>query len=65
MFRALLIVLFLAAPAVADNPPRYHKDGATVAKFHASKLPAPKPARKSAPQPSYRYIVNHYHVKGS
>jgi len=63
-FRAFLIVLLLATPALADNPPRYHKGGATVARFHASN---PKPVKQPKPsKPStdhIRYIIRHYHVK--
>ncbi len=53
MFRAILIVLLFASPSFADAPPRYHKGGATVAKFHATKLPKPKPA----PQASIRHVT--------
>jgi hypothetical protein len=63
MYRAILILLLLTTPALADNPPRYHKGGATVARFHASN---PKPVKQPKPKPStdhIHYVIRSYHVK--
>jgi hypothetical protein len=64
MFRAILILLLLATPALADNSPRYHKGGATVARFHASNSNPVKQPKPSKPSTDHiHYVTRHYHVK--
>lgn len=64
MFRAILITLCLATPALADYPPppRFHKGGATVAKYHATSVKQPKQPKQPKPAPSIRYVTRTYHV---
>lgn len=64
MFRALLIVLLLSNSAIADTPPRYHKGGATVAKYHNIAPKSSTKPKQPKQQPAIRYIVKTYH-KGS